>query len=452
MNKRRLIIGGILIGVLVIAVGAGIIYFSTNRGAREELLTQLEIETGPATDELLASGFIEAEEVEIAAELGGRIVELPFEEGDEVSAGDVLVRLDPTLLEAQRAAAQAQLNMAIAQRNMIRAGVREEILRQAQAQVAIAQASLEGAQVALNDAVALRNNPQDIEVQVAEAQTQLAVAQQQLAAAQVGLQSAERSRQLYYDSVNQLESLIERFDWTWEGAPQPPSVGLDLALSPRRYDEAEANMRAAQESVEGTQELLNALQDLANDPQALQAQVIEAQTAFETAQASLKRAEAELANLEAGPSEEDLAVADAQVQEAQAALDAVNAQIERLTLTAPINGVILEQPLHVSELAVPGVPIVTLANLDVVELTVYVTATQLDRVALNQEVSISVDSFPDRTFEGVIVHIADEAEFTPRSVQTQEERVNLVFAVKIRIENPDHALKPGMPADAHIRS
>ena len=92
----------------------------------------------------------------------------------------------------------------------------------------------------------------------------------------------------------------------------------------------------------------------------------------------------------------------------------------------------------------------TLANLDVVELTVYIAASQFNRIHLNQPVSVSVDSFPGQTFGGTVVYIADEAEFTPRSVQTREERVNLVYAVKIRLENPEHALKPGMPADAEF--
>jgi multidrug resistance efflux pump len=121
-------------------------------------------------------------------------------------------------------------------------------------------------------------------------------------------------------------------------------------------------------------------------------------------------------------------------------------------LQAPINGLVLEQALHVGELAVPNGPVVTLANLDTVELTVYINADQFDRISLNQTVIVSVDSFPERSFEGTVVYIADEAEFTPRNVQTREERVNLVYAVKIHLENPDHALKPGMPADAAFDS
>jgi HlyD family secretion protein len=81
---------------------------------------------------------------------------------------------------------------------------------------------------------------------------------------------------------------------------------------------------------------------------------------------------------------------------------------------------------------------------------VYVPESRLGQVEIGQEVAVSVDSFPERTFTGAVVAIADEAEFTPRNVQTQEERVNMVFAVDVRIPNPDHALKPGLPADAVI--
>ena len=92
----------------------------------------------------------------------------------------------------------------------------------------------------------------------------------------------------------------------------------------------------------------------------------------------------------------------------------------------------------------------TLGDLDQVTLTVYVPVNRLSYVNIGQEVAVSVDSFPKRTFAGTVVAIADEAEFTPRNVQTQEERVNMVFAVEVRIPNPDHALKPGLPADAAI--
>jgi multidrug resistance efflux pump len=92
----------------------------------------------------------------------------------------------------------------------------------------------------------------------------------------------------------------------------------------------------------------------------------------------------------------------------------------------------------------------TVANLDEVKLTVYIPENRYGRIQLGQQVTVEVDSYPDKTYAGEVIHIASEAEFTPRNVQTKEERVNTVFAVKILIPNPEHELKPGMPADAMI--
>ena len=144
-------------------------------------------------------------------------------------------------------------------------------------------------------------------------------------------------------------------------------------------------------------------------PQQLQAQVIAAQTQFETSEAQLAQAQAALADMEAGPKPEQVDIAQAKVQEAQAALAAIQTQIGKMTLVSPINGVVLEQSIHVGELASPGVPVVMLANLDIVNLTVYIAADQFDRVALNQTVSVRVDSFPNRQFEGTVIYISDQA-------------------------------------------
>jgi HlyD family secretion protein len=441
MEKQRLIMG-IVIAVLVIGTGVGtFFYFRSNTEARDEILEQLEIETGP--EELIASGFIEAEEVELAAEIGGRVTELPFGKGDEVSAGDMVVRIDDTLLKAQLGIAQAQLDIVKAQRDLLDALPREEVIRQAKAQVAIAQASVEAASIIWSDAAVVASNPQDIAVQVAEAKTQTAAAQEELLAAQIQLTSADRSQQLYWEAMDRLE---ETKVWLQEHGQDPDdfdlSLPLNMTLSPQRFESAWINVASAHEALVGAQALLENLEDYQNNPHGLWLQAASAEAAFHTAEAALARAQAELKNIEQGPRDEEIAIADANIAEVEAAVKAIQT----------IGAVVLEQSIHVGELAAPGAPLVTLANLDQVELTVYVTTVQLDRVQLNQIVGVTVDSFPDRVFEGKVVHIADEAEFTPRSVQTREERVNLVYAIKLSLDNPDHALKPGMPADANFGS
>lgn len=450
MDKRRLIIGGVLLGLVIIAVAAGVIYYSTNTTAREQILQQLEIETaGKGDKQLVASGFIEAEEVELAAEIGGRVVELPYEEGDEVQAGVKLAQLDTSLLAANHSALLAQLDIAIAQRDMIEAGPREEIIRQAEGQVALAQASTEAAKVAWQDALAMHANPQDLEIQLVEAQTQVAVAQQELAAAQIQLDSADKALEIYDRAVEFFEDNDYKLCFPYYGCTKL-GMQLDMALTPQQHKEAYSNYTGAQESLADAQSILETIQGFVDNPQVLLAQAVQAEGAFTSAEAALERAKAELAQAKSGPREEDLMVAEAQIQEAEAALEALEAQIARMEITSPISGVILQQSLHKGELAVPGVPIITLANLDVVELTVYIAETDFDKIALNQTVDVTVDSEPGKVYEGVVTYIADEAEFTPRNVQTKEERVNLVFAVKIQIDNPDHELKPGMPADAEF--
>ena len=135
---------------------------------------------------------------------------------------------------------------------------------------------------------------------------------------------------------------------------------------------------------------------------------------------------------------------------ASAALNTVLIQIGNATITAPIKGVVLVKAIEKGELATAGTAIVTMADLTKVKLTVYLGERHIGRVKLGEDVSISVDSYPEEKFSGKIVYISDKAEFTPKSIQTKEERVTQVFAIKIEIPNPGMKLKPGMPADAYF--
>ncbi|MBI1879605.1 MAG: efflux RND transporter periplasmic adaptor subunit, partial [Chloroflexi bacterium] len=161
-------------------------------------------------------------------------------------------------------------------------------------------------------------------------------------------------------------------------------------------------------------------------------------------------AQANLAATKANPTAEDIAVAQAQVAEAEAVLAKVQVQLDKLTLAAPRAGLISHKLVNPGELAAPGTVLLELSDIDAVDLIVYIPETLIGQVKVGQEAQVFVDAYPGEIFEGVVTFIKPEAEFTPRNVQTREERVNLVFAVKITLDNPDHRLKPGMPADAEI--
>lgn len=130
-----------------------------------------------------------------------------------------------------------------------------------------------------------------------------------------------------------------------------------------------------------------------------------------------------------------------------AQLQQLQLQADRYLLQSPISGVVTRMPMHRGEYVMPGQTVAAVADLTSLEMTAYVLERDLGAVQVGQPVTITADPFPDRTFSGVVISTNPRAEFTPRNVQTQADRLNLVFGVKIRVDNPDSALKPGMPAD-----
>jgi len=448
--KRKRIVPIIIIAVVVVAVAAAGIYFATNPAVWHQTLVQLELAEAEASG-LTASGFIEAEEITIAPELGCRVVELLVDEGDEVEAGQVLVRLDGTLLEAQIEAAQAALDMAQAQLARARAGARLEQIRQAEAALAQAEAAHDGAYQAWQDLIAIRDNLQELDAQIVQARAQVAAAEAGLAqatalkdAAEIGDDAFQKGMEALAEAKEELEKIPEPY------RPPLPGMQLDVHLIPNAYWKSWVGVNTAQAGLDGARAALSDLYAMRNNPQELNGQVDAAETQCRAAEAAIQMAQAKLDALRAGATEEEIATVEAQAEQAQAALDALMVLRDKLTIVAPVGGLVLECSIHEGELAAPGATLLTLGDLDKVTLTIYVPEDRLGQVLIGQEVEVRVDSFPERQFIGTIVAIAHEAEFTPRNVQTQEERVNMVFAVDVSIPNPDHALKPGMPADAAI--
>jgi HlyD family secretion protein len=439
MKQKQIVPIIIITGVAVIAAATGI-YFLANPAARQTAAVQIGL-AQPKMNGLTASGFIEAKEVTIAPELGGRVIELLVEESDDVEAGQVLARLDGTLLEAQIEAAQASLDMAKAQLAQTEAGARPEQVREAEADLAQAKASRDGAYRAWQDLVALRDNPQRLDAQITRTQAQVAAAKAALSQAVAYKDAAQIAYDNYGKALDKLNNIPSRYR---------PGLQMSFHLIPNAYWKAWVGVNAAGATYDGDVATLNDLHGMRDNPQELNAQIDAAQAQYRAAEAAVGMAQAQLDGLKAGATAEEIAVAKAEVEQARAGLDSLIVLRDKQIIVAPVGGVVLEVNIHTGELAVPGGTMLTLGHLDRVTLTVYVPENRLGQVKIGQKVTVSVDSFPGRTFEGTVVFIADKAEFTPRNVQTQEERVNMVFAVEVRIPNPDHTLKPGVPADAVI--
>jgi len=143
-----------------------------------------------------------------------------------------------------------------------------------------------------------------------------------------------------------------------------------------------------------------------------------------------------------------LNAAIAMKQQAESALKLAEIQYDESMIAAPISGVVLTKNYERGDVVMPGSTIYTLGNLHRPWIKIYVSDTDLGKVWLGQHVHLTVDSFPNKVFDGVVEQIANKAEFTPHDVQTKEDRTSLVFAVKVYIDNKEMLLKPGMPADA----
>jgi multidrug resistance efflux pump len=404
---------------------------------------------------LVASGFIEADEAAVTTEMGGRIVALYADESDEVTKGQMLVELDDDLLLAQIGIARADLAVSEAILGQVEAPTRQEALDHAQALLAQAKAAQQAAFVRWTNARAMVENPQELELAITGAQAQAEVLELQERQAQVLASSAQAGRELTEEIVQMLND-FEPYNIKVGDHQYRVKIPADVKIKARQekamstYEswEAWAGLDQVSAARIGAEQYLAELQHQRANPLALEAEASAAESQYAIATSAVAIAQAQVDALQIGATPEQIAAAEAQVGIARAALDSLNVQAKRFALSAPISGLVLERPVHVGELALPGSPLLVLADLDSLTLTVYVPENELGQVGIGQPVSVTVDAYPDRVFSSTVAFIASEAEFTPKNVQTREERVNMVFAVKVRLPNADHALKPGMPADA----
>jgi HlyD family secretion protein len=175
-----------------------------------------------------------------------------------------------------------------------------------------------------------------------------------------------------------------------------------------------------------------------------------ANTSVKRAEATFRAAQQRYNEAVEGTRKEDIAIARANLKQADADLGLSRVNLDYTTLHAPSAGVITVRQAELGEVVIPGTPVVTLADLDHIWLRAYVAETDLGRIRWGQEATVTTDTYPGKQYRGRISFISSSAEFTPKSVQTYKERVTLVYRIKIDIDNPNYELKPGMPADARI--
>ncbi len=381
-----------------------------------------------ANNPLEASGVIHAEEMRIASEFQGYASQVLVQAGDRITVGQALVILESNAVQSNIRQAEAAVGTAQADLGLVRARPRPEEVAAKQAQLAMSKAEREEAQVAWQAALHALHEPQELQEQILQAQAQVELA----------LHNVQWTAADYY----QAQSAADRAEWN---STERRVLEFQAAAAKAALDAAHLDEQAARVT-------LQHLQGIRDKPLVLQAKVHAAEGQFHVADAAAQVMQADLDDLMAGATAEEVAAAEANLALAQAQLKLAQMQLERLTLRSPVTGTVVSRMINVGETAMPGVTLLTVADLNEVFLTVYVPENRVGEVHLGQNVDVTVDSFPQRRFEGQVMHVSDQPQYTPRNVATKDERVNTVFGVEIWLSNPEGLLKPGMAADAMFRS
>ncbi len=382
---------------------------------------------------LVLSGTVEAVEVRLSFRFPGVLAGRAVSEGDAVRQGDEVARLvDAELVHEKdlRSAALAQLA----------SGSRPEEIAQAESAARAAKAAL--------DAALAGSRPQEI----AQARAAVAAARAQLDA----LVAGSRPQEIEAARATVSAATAEVARWTSE-EKRTENLSAGGVVSERDLESVRTARASAEARLVEARERLKLLEEGPRKETVDQARAALDQAgqalslategprkeAVEQLRAACEGSEAALELVRAGPRRET-------IDQARAALALAETRLADSVLRAPVGGVVLSHHAEAGEYAAPGVPVVTIGDLSRPWIRCWLEEPDLGRVRLGQEVRVTADSLPGRVFTGRVSFISSEAEFTPKNVQTREERSRLVFRMKVAVGNPDGLLKPGMPVDAEI--
>jgi len=437
-------IRSILIVVAIVAVFAGAFYY-LNRFADD-------------TDgRLQASGTIEAEDVAIAAEISGRVAAIYVEEGDQVRAGDAVLRLDDSLLKGRRKEAAAGVETAKAAVKQAQAGLQMAALK---SDDVLRKMRLGARQQRIAEWKQRSPGDYDLPLWYFTRDEELGAAEKRVDALEKKY-TEEKQRlqdvlsdgrhQAFLDVENRL--LDARIDLkVAEDVLQRSKHATDKALKDAAQDQVD-NAKAELEAAQSEYDRFLSSQE-AEDILDARARVSVAREAYYTGLDHLyqlqngdQSAEVALAKAAVQQAETALEQTQASLAQAQARLAFIDLQLEKTLVSAPTDGVVLSRNLDAGEVVPAGVSFITIGKLDRLTIKVYLPEDTYGVIRLGDKAKVSVDSFPGKVFDGVVISIAGEAEYTPRNVQTTDGRKTTVYAVKLSVKDPNRQLKPGMPAD-----
>ena len=357
--------------------------------------------------ELFYSGTIEATQSNLAFQVGGRVTDIPVDEGQAVEAGQLLAVLDREGFLASRDQAVANFKSA------------REKLSQLEAMLALSRKSLP-AEVERSEAAVRTLQAQLKELEAGYRRREIEQARLAVEEARIAMVEARRDR-IRFEQLFKNNVVAER---------DKDTADLKYETALKEYERADEAYRLLKEGYR-------------------KESVEAARSRLAEARAALKVAKSNLARIEA--TEKEVEAARAQVGAYEAAVSLSEIQLSYTRLRAPYNGIIVSRNVEPGEVVTIGQEVISISDLSEIDLKVFVDETEIGRIRPGQPVDVKIDTFPDKTYSGIVSFISPEGEFTPKIIQTHKERVKLVYLVKIKIPNPDFELKTGMPADAWFR-
>ena len=396
------------------------------------------------TSELTASGSIEATIVNVAPEIAGKVTDVLVNESQPVKMNDPLLHLDPNLLTAQQAVASASVDSANAA--LATAQIKYDQVLQA----AIAAQDSQRAKDLKSSKPSEFDQPAwyfDQTEQAASAKVELDNAQTALGEATTNLETviSDLRNSEYLKTEKRLADARAAFliaDAVKKEAENTPNREGLLDAANDYHEIAKTELDDAQKAYN---DLLTT--DEAKDVEYARGKVIAAQQRYYAAYARWLTFQTGAESPVVVGAQKSLEQAKSAVMQAETNLKLLDTQVAKLIIVAPMDGVILARNVEPGEFVQPGAVALTMADLTDLTITVYVPEGLYGHIKLGQTAEVRVDSFPGLTFSATVVHIADQAEFTPRNVQTVEGRKSTFYAIKLKVADPDGKLKIGMPAD-----
>lgn len=396
---------------------------------------------------IVVTGTVQAREIPLASKVGGRLSKVYVLEGDRVKAGQAIVEFELPELEAKRTQVSAIVQRNEASLQELRNGSRAEEIQQAAAKMEAARARF--------DMLRRGNRKEDI---------QKATAQRSEAEELLRLQVAGHRKEEIEHAKDNMEQAKLHALWLKRDFERYKDLAQQGAVSNREAEQLKNQWEQAEEAFQAAQanyakfkagfrvEEIAAARQRAEAARRQEAamkagprpeEIIAAGKEFE-------QATAQFTLLKKGARAEAIRRAEADLQHARAQLSEVDAELAEQKIEAPADAEVSVMDLHAGEVLSAGKTLATLTRLDDLWTRVYIPERQLARVRVGQKVKVRADAFPGKEFQGTIVQIPSQAEFTPRNVQTPEERSAQVFAIKVRIDNKELLLRGGMNAEVTL--